>query len=166
MVAVFPSVALPGADQFVVEASWSPRGLRVRFADGCVCQAPASEFRDKSPNPPTRLTLDPADPHGLWVHFGRRKEFYPWDWLRPYGDAGFRARASANLDRSLAHVADRVRRLREEANVSQQALADRAGVSRATIARLEAGRGGVTLVTLERVAQAVGQTFDEAFGAR
>ncbi|MFZ4580978.1 MAG: helix-turn-helix domain-containing protein [Myxococcota bacterium] len=166
MVAVFPSVSFPGADQFVVEAAWSQRGLRVRFADGCVCQAPAADFRDKSPNPPTRLVIDPADPHGLWVHFGRRKEFYAWDWLRHYGDAGFRARASANMDRSLAHVADRVRHMRAELDVSQQVLADRAGVSRATIARLEGGRGGVTLVTLENIARAAGRTFDEAFGAR
>lgn len=165
MVVAYPSAVFAGADQLVVEAEWLTRGLRVRFADGCVCLAPAAAFLPRSPKPPTRLVIDPEDPHGVVVQFGRRKEFYPWDWLRHYGDAGFRDRSAANASRSLEHIATRVRRLRSEGNLSQQALADRADLSRATVARLESGRGGVTLATLEHIAHSVGRTFDEVFGA-
>ena len=58
----------------------------------------------------------------------------------------------------LEHVAANLRRLRDGQGLSQQALADAAGVSRRTIAGLEAG-GNISLAKLSLIATALGANF-------
>jgi ribosome-binding protein aMBF1 (putative translation factor) len=64
-----------------------------------------------------------------------------------------RAYAEARL---AAEVGERIREAREAAGLSQRELARRMGTSQAAIGRLEAGRVGATLTTLQRVATALG----------
>ena len=154
------------APQRVVAADWQEQGLRVRFADGFVCLAPAAEVQGKHRAAPSGLALDPKDPSCLVVAFGRKKEHFPWDYLRHFGDSASRGVATRNMKQTLTHLAQRIRERRLAAKLTQQAVADHAGQSRATIARLELGRGGVTLATLEQVARALGGTYDEVFGVR
>jgi len=53
---------------------------------------------------------------------------------------------------------------RARAQLSQEALADRAGVSRPTISRIERGaEGDVSLETVERIADALGVSVAELF---
>ncbi|MFW0789618.1 helix-turn-helix domain-containing protein [Gordonia sp. CPCC 205333] len=59
----------------------------------------------------------------------------------------------------LAHVGANVRRLRGGAGLSQQELADAAGVSRRTVINLEAGQANVSLSALDTLAEALGTTF-------
>ncbi|WP_121174131.1 helix-turn-helix domain-containing protein [Kushneria sinocarnis] len=59
----------------------------------------------------------------------------------------------------LVHVAANVRRLRRTAEFSQQALAERAGVSRRMLVNIEKGDINVSLGTLDRIAQALGVHF-------
>jgi transcriptional regulator with XRE-family HTH domain len=49
----------------------------------------------------------------------------------------------------------RVKQLRESRGLTQEALAEKAGLSRAYIARLEIGRHDPTLSTLEKLAKAL-----------
>lgn len=58
--------------------------------------------------------------------------------------------------RALAHVAEDVAVWRKLRGLTQAQLADRAGVSRDTLARLEGGEGGVSLENLLRVLRALG----------
>ena len=58
----------------------------------------------------------------------------------------------------LEHVAANLRRLRDGQGLSQQALADAAGVSR-TIAGLEAGDANISLAKLSLIATALGANF-------
>ena len=60
------------------------------------------------------------------------------------------------IRRALAHVADDLTRWRKLRGLTQAQLADRAGVSRDTIARLEGGEGGVSLENLLRILRALG----------
>jgi len=53
-------------------------------------------------------------------------------------------------------VAQLVRRAREVAGLSQRALAERAGTSQPAVARVEAGRGTLTLETARRLLAAAG----------
>jgi transcriptional regulator with XRE-family HTH domain len=56
-----------------------------------------------------------------------------------------------------ARLGEQIRRLRTREGLSQQALADRAGLSRIYIAKLEAGeRISPSLPVLERIAKALG----------
>ena len=59
----------------------------------------------------------------------------------------------------LEHVAANLRRLRDGQGLSQQALADAAGVSRRTIAGLEAGDANISLAKLSLIATALGANF-------
>jgi transcriptional regulator with XRE-family HTH domain len=52
-------------------------------------------------------------------------------------------------------MAKRLRQLRNERGLSQRALAEKAGISREFLARLETGRQDPTLSTLEKIAKAL-----------
>ncbi len=59
----------------------------------------------------------------------------------------------------LVHVAANVRRLRQAVSLSQQALAERAGVSRRMLVNIEKGDVNVSLGMLDRLAEALGVLF-------
>jgi HTH-type transcriptional repressor of puuD len=52
-------------------------------------------------------------------------------------------------------MAKRLRELRDERGLSQRALAEKAGISREYLSRLETGRQDPTLSTLEKIARAL-----------
>ena len=56
----------------------------------------------------------------------------------------------------IRRVAMRLKRLRDEQGLSQRALAEKAGISREYLARLETARQDPTLSTLEKLAKALG----------
>jgi transcriptional regulator with XRE-family HTH domain len=58
--------------------------------------------------------------------------------------------------RALRHVADDVAAWRKLRGLTQAQLADRSGVSRDTLGRLEGGDGGVSVENLLRVLRALG----------
>jgi len=58
-----------------------------------------------------------------------------------------------------------VRRFRVAANLSQVALADRAGISRRTVVKLEAGEANIGLLGLDQLAEALGVTFVDLVAA-
>lgn len=57
-------------------------------------------------------------------------------------------------------VGRNVRRLRSEADLTQEALAERSGLSQQYISDLECGRRNPTIVSLWELAQALGVTPD------
>ncbi|TAA11047.1 XRE family transcriptional regulator [Pseudoxanthomonas winnipegensis] len=59
----------------------------------------------------------------------------------------------------LEHVAGNLRRLRQQAGLSQQALAEAAQVSRRMLVAIESGDANVSLNTLDRLAAALGVQF-------
>ncbi|BAN86214.1 XRE family transcriptional regulator [Acinetobacter baumannii NCGM 237] len=59
----------------------------------------------------------------------------------------------------LQHVGTNIRSLRDERSLSQQDLADRAGVSRRTIAALETGQVNISLAKLDAIAAVLGVDF-------
>lgn len=65
----------------------------------------------------------------------------------------------------LAHVSANVRRFRMAADLSQVALADRAGISRRTVVKLEAGDANISLTGLDHLADALGVTFVDLVAA-
>jgi len=57
-------------------------------------------------------------------------------------------------------IGQRIAHLRKEQGMTQQQLADKSGILRPNIARIEAGRYGLTVDVLARIAQALGKTID------
>lgn len=64
----------------------------------------------------------------------------------------------------LTHVARNLRELRQAAGLSQQQVADRAGLSRRMIVGLEGGETNISLAKLSRVADALGVGFGRIVG--
>ena len=57
-------------------------------------------------------------------------------------------------------IGNRIAALRKKAGLTQEQLADRAGLQRTHVGRIEAGRYAVTLEVVEAIAQALGMTVD------
>jgi DNA-binding XRE family transcriptional regulator len=57
-------------------------------------------------------------------------------------------------------IGQRIAELRKEQGMSQAELADKCGMQRPHIARVESGRYGITLDVLARIANALGRTVD------
>ena len=62
---------------------------------------------------------------------------------------------------ALSHLSDNVRRLRQARQLSQQALADRSGLSRRMILSIENQSANVSLSNLDRLAAALGISLSE-----
>lgn len=59
----------------------------------------------------------------------------------------------------LAHVGHNLRRFRQQAGMSQEALAAASGISRRMIVSLESGETNISLASLDRLAEALGVGF-------
>ena len=57
-------------------------------------------------------------------------------------------------------IGNRIAALRKKAGLTQEQLADRAGLQRTHVGRIEAGRYAVTLEVVQAIAQAIGMTVD------
>ncbi len=57
-------------------------------------------------------------------------------------------------------IGQRIAALRKAKGITQEQLADAAGLQRSHIGRIEAGKYAVTLETIEAIAQAMGMTVD------
>lgn len=68
-------------------------------------------------------------------------------------------KADGTLDVS-RNIGVRISAIRRERGMTQQELADKSGVLRPNIARIENGRYGITLDVLARIASALGKTVD------
>lgn len=58
-----------------------------------------------------------------------------------------------------------IRELREHAGLTQTELAERSGVSRATVNRIENGKEETSTKTLEKIASALGVCVEELFAS-
>jgi len=67
----------------------------------------------------------------------------------------------ASIDRLCAEFGDRVRKAREEAGLSPKALASLVGLSRSSIANLEAGRQRVPVHVIWNLADALGVSVSD-----
>ncbi|MDQ6900829.1 MAG: helix-turn-helix domain-containing protein [Candidatus Dormibacteraeota bacterium] len=76
-----------------------------------------------------------------------------------------RAAAKTGYEQAKAayEVGRMIRELREARQLSQRELAERMGTTQSVVGRLEAGGSKPTLVTLERVAQALGLRLEVRF---
>ena len=59
----------------------------------------------------------------------------------------------------LAHVSGNLRRLRQQAGLSQAALAEASGISRRMIVAVEGGDANISLSSLDKLAAAIGVGF-------
>ncbi len=57
----------------------------------------------------------------------------------------------------------RIKYLRNEIGISQEELADRAGIDRTYITSVECGKRNISIVNIEKIANALGVSFSKLF---
>ena len=60
-------------------------------------------------------------------------------------------------------VGKRIKFLRNEIGISQEELADRAGIDRTYITSVECGKRNISIVNVEKIASALGVTLSKLF---
>ena len=129
-----------------------PTGLRVSYL---TAKFPKSGVAGASPawSCPT-LRDAPANSRGESVEI-------PWDFARHYCDATYRPTVEAIAALGRRTIGERVRRYRESAGLTQEALARAAEIGRVTLVRLENGEQSPRFKTLKAVAGALGMEAPE-----
>lgn len=80
----------------------------------------------------------------------------PWDRIRSIVDPAFRAELLDQSEQRARRIGERIRSMRLEAGLPRDALAEQVGVSRETIADLEAGKIEPQIDLIEHIALALG----------
>ena len=149
-------VLVKNANRMMTVASLLDDGIELRFADGSsglIPYADVPEVRERKgisvlelPNP-YEMVLQTAG--------GERVEI-PWDFARHYCDASYRPAVGAIAAMGRQTLGERVRRFRESAGLTQEALSQAADIGRVTVVRLENGEQTPRFKTLQAVAHALG----------
>ncbi len=81
----------------------------------------------------------------------------PWDRIRCVADPEFRAHLADQAAHSARRIGQRLRELRQESGLTQEAIARATGIARVTISRLEKGLVQPTFEMLTRLLAALGK---------
>jgi transcriptional regulator with XRE-family HTH domain len=130
-------------------------GIGITFADNCRGSIPFSELPEiRERSHVTAIEL--PNPYQVAVRTiqGGLLEI-PWDFARHYCDQSYRARVENAAKRGREALGRRVRQLRIASGLTQEYVANVAGVGRVTIARIESGDQSPRLETLVSLAKAL-----------
>ena len=149
-------VLVKNANRMMTTASLLDDGIELSFADGLKGLIPYAEVPEvktregisglELPNP-YEMVLQTADGENVEI---------PWDFARHYCDASYRPTIEAIAALGRQAIGERVRRYRESAGFTQEALARAAEIGRVTLVRLEHGEQSPRFKTLKAVADALG----------
>ena len=142
--------------KLMMVASLLQQGIELSFADGATGLIPYAdlpEIRERAalstlalPNP-YELVLETAQ--------GAQVEIL-WDFARHYCDTSYRPTIEAIAMQGRHTLGQRIRRFRNSAGLTQDALARAADIGRVTLARLEKGEQTPRFKTLDAIAKALG----------
>lgn len=154
-------ISLPYASQIMtqVQVDREEGKLLVLFGDGTWVGLSAEQIEAARPRPTkldlSRVMLD--DPHVLVIGNAQGgTEELPWDLVRYLGDPEFARSEREKGELSKRVLGERIKKLRERAALTQEELAQKAKVGRATISRLENGKEYANTRTLRSIAKALG----------
>ena len=142
-------------------ASLLEDGIELGFADGAKGLIPYSDLPEIGKRA-TLSTLELPNPYEMVLKTAQGATVeIPWDFARHYCDASYRPAVEAIAMRGRLTLGQRVRRLRNSAGLSQDALARAAGIGRVTLVRLEKGEHTPRYRTLSAVAKVLGVDVSE-----
>ena len=155
------AVLVKNANRMMTIASLLEHGIELSFADGASGLIPYSALPEIGQRA-TLSALELPNPYELVLKTtqGATVEI-PWDFARHYCDASYRPTVEAMAMRGRQTLGQRIRRLRNAAGLSQDALARAAGIGRVTLVRLEKGEQTPRFKTLGAIAGALGVNVSE-----
>ena len=154
-------VLVKNANRMMTGASLLEDGIELSFADGAKGRIPYSDLPEIGVRP-TLSTLELPNPYEMVLKTAQGATIeIPWDFARHYCDASYRPAVEAKAMRGRHTLGRRIRRLRNSAGLSQDALARAAGIGRVTVARLEKGEQTPRFRTLNAIAKGLGVRVSE-----
>ena len=149
-------VLVKNANRMMTTASLLDDGIELSFADGLSGLIPYGEVPEVR-NRESISGLELPNPYEMVLQTaGGEHVEIPWDFARHYCDATYRPTIEAIAALGRRTIGERVRRYRESAGLTQQALARSADIGRVTLVRLENGEQSPRFKTLKAVADALG----------
>lgn len=150
------AVLVKNADRMMTSARLMEDGIELSFADGrrgLIPFADIPEIQERS----GLSHLELPNPHEMVLRTVRGERVdIPWDFARHYCDESYRPTVEAIAMRGRRTLGARIRRFRESAGLTQEALARTADIGRITLVRLEKGEQAPRSKTLSALAQALG----------
>ena len=155
------TVQVVNAERMIIAVTPVEKGINASFADGYSGIVPFTDIPEigdlskldavELPNPYEIILTNTQD---------ERVEL-PWDFVRHYCDLTYRPRMEMVATKGRQVLGSRVRRLRETAGLTQEALAQAAGIGRITLVRLENGKHVPKLTTLKAIAQVLAKPVED-----
>ncbi|MCH8987228.1 MAG: helix-turn-helix transcriptional regulator [Chloroflexi bacterium] len=158
------AVLVKNAERMMTSVELLQEGIEIAFADGLRGLVPFEEIREAEADDKL-AKVELPNPYELVLHTksGKTVEL-PWDFVRHYCDSSYRPRVEAVALLGRQTIGARIRQLRESTGLTQQALAQAAGIGRVTLVRIENGEQSPRYETLESLARALGLPIRELVG--
>ncbi len=136
-------------------------GIEVSFADGRRGLIPFAKIPEIG-----RLSnlahIELPNPYAIVLRSTKGETVeLPWDFARHYCDRAYRPRMMAVAGKGRQTLGARIRQVREDAGMTQDALATAAGLGRVTLVRIENGEQSPRYETLVALARALGRPVQE-----
>ena len=149
------TVRVENADRMMISAEGQEKGIAVGFADGCSGVIPFSDLPEIGAIGNLKAIQLP-NLYEVLLHSraGQTVEI-PWDFARSYCDPSYRPRVEAIAESGRNAIGERIRQLRVDAQMTQEALASAAGIGRVTLVRIESGEQSPRYETLLALAKAM-----------
>lgn len=158
------AVLVKNADRMMTSADPGKEGIEITFADGRRGLVPFADLPEvrKFEN---LTSVELPNPYQAILHAssGETVEL-PWDFVRHYCDDSYRPRVEAVASAGRQVIGARIRELRVSAGLTQEALAQAAGIGRVTLVRIENGEQSPRYETLVSLARALGRPMGELVG--
>ena len=142
------------ADRLINSARVLSQGIEVTFADGRSGVIPFGDIRGIDQERLEGIELPTQHELILRAATGETVDI-PWDFARHYCDPAYQEQSEAAASRGRSRMGQRVRDLRKQAGMTQQQLANAAGIGRVTLVRIESGSYSPRFRTLDALARAL-----------
>ena len=149
------------AERMMIAITPAEEGVQATFADGCSGTIPFVDLPEIGCMPRISAVELPNPYEVILTTTQDEIVELPWDFVRHYCDPNYQPRMELVAALERHDLGSRVRELRETAGLTQEALAQFAGVARITLVRLENGKHTPKLATLKSVAAVLGRTVED-----